>query len=135
VVCGLSKFRDEKILVTFSSEISLPEGVSLPAGMLFVDFQNEVFAQITKDFQLDENESQEPFNVWMENTIQSNPDRIHASFYRLDLGEQNVSNALKIEDASMRSTLLAEQSIQRAVLKVLTRFNYALKNHLNSTKN
>jgi hypothetical protein len=121
--------------VTFSSEISLPEGVSLPEGMLFVNFKQEVFAQIVKDFQLDENESQEPFNVWMENAIRSNPDRIHASFYRLDLGEENVSNALKIEDASMRSTLLAEQSIQRAVLKVLTRFNYALKNRLNSTKN
>ena len=121
--------------MTFSSEINLPEGVSLPAGMLFVDFQKEVFAQIAKDFQLDENESQEPFNEWMENVIRSNPDRIHASFYRLDLGEENVSNALKIEDASMRSTLLAEQSIQRAVLKVLTRFNYALKNRLNSTKN
>ena len=121
--------------MTFSSEINLPEGVSLPAGILFVDFQKEVFAQITKDFQLDENESQEPFNEWMENVIRSNPDRIHASFYRLDLGEENVSHALKIEDSSMRSTLLAEQSIQRAVLKVLTRFNYALKNRLNSTKN
>lgn len=121
--------------MTFSSEISLPEGVSLPEGMLFVAFQKEVFAQITKDFQLDEKESQAPFNVWMESEIRSNPDRIHASFYRLDLGEEIVSNALKIEDASMRSTLLAEQSIQRAVLKVLTRFNYALKNRLNSTKN
>ena len=121
--------------MTFSSEIKLPEGVSLPEGMLFGDFQQEVFAQIAKDFQLDENESQEPFNVWMENAIRSHPDRIHASFYRLDLGEENVCNALKIEDASMRSTLLAEQSIQRAVLKVLTRFNYALKNRLNSTKN
>jgi len=121
--------------VTFSSEISLPEGVSLPSGMLFVTFQNEVFAQIAKDFQLDEKESQTPFNVWMENEIRSNPDRIHASFYRLDLGEEKVNNALKIEDVSMRSLLLAEQSIQRAVLKVLTRFNYALKNRLNSTKN
>ena len=121
--------------MTFPSELSLPEGVSLPEGMLYVDFQKEVFAQITKDFQLDEDESQVPFNVWIENTILSNPDRIHASFYRLDLGEEKVSNALKIDDASMRSTLLAEQSIQRAVLKVLTRFNYALKNRLNSTKN
>ena len=66
--------------MTFSSEISLPEGVSLPAGMLFVEFQQAVFAQIVKDFQLDENETQAPFNVWMENAIRSNPDRVHASF-------------------------------------------------------
>ena len=64
--------------MTFSSEISLREGAYLPEGMLFVDFQREVFAQIAKDFQLDKNESQEPFNVWMENAIRSNPDRIHA---------------------------------------------------------
>lgn len=103
--------------------------------MLFDAFQKEVFVQIVKDFQLDEKESHTPFNVWMAHTIRVNPDRIHASFYRLDLGEETVSNALKIEDPSMRSTMLAEQSIQRAALKVLTRFNYALKNRLNSIKN
>lgn len=121
--------------MTFYSEISLSEGVSLPEGMLFVTFQKEVFAQIVKDFQLDEKESNTPFKVWMANTIRVDPDRLHASFYRLDLGEGTVSKALKIEDPSMRSTMLAEQSIQRAALKVLTRFNYALKNRLNSIKN
>ena len=121
--------------MTFSREICLPEGVSLPEGMLFAAFQKEVFAQNVKDFQLDEKESNTPFNVWMANTIRVDPDRLHASFYRLDLGEETVSKALKIEDPSMRSTMLAEQSIQRAALKVLTRFNYALKNRLNSIKN
>jgi|TARA_B110000196_G_C20709063_1_gene458826 hypothetical protein len=121
--------------MTFPCVINLPEGVSLPKGVSLVEFKKQVFAQIIKDFQLDMSESQEPFNLWMEKTILSNPDRIQASFYRLDLGEESLINALKTDDVSMRSTLLAELSIKRAVLKVLTRFNYALKNSLNSTRN
>ena len=119
--------------MTFPCVISLPEGVSLPEGMLSDTFKKHVLDQIIKDFQFDAKESQEPFNLWIERTIQSNPDRIYASFYRLDLGEESVRNTLKIEDVSMRSALLAELSIKRAVLKVITRFNYALKSHLNST--
>ena len=97
--------------------------------------QKHVFEQIKKDFQLDESEMQEPFNLWLEKTIVQNPDRIHASFYRLDLNEESVRNVLKQEDVPTRYTLLAELSIQRAVLKVLSRVNYALKNQLNSNKN
>jgi hypothetical protein len=121
--------------MTSSYVVELPEGVNLPKDMSFVEFQEHVFDQIKKDFQLDENEAQEPFNLWLERTIVQNPHRIQASFYRLDLNEESLKNILKKEDVPMRYTLLAELSIQRAVLKVLSRVNYALKNPLNSKKN
>ena len=121
--------------MTFPYVVELPEGVNLPKEMSLVEFQEQVFDQIKKDFQLDENEVLEPFNLWLERTVFQNPDRIHASFYRLDLNEESVKNILKQEEVPMRYTLLAELSIQRAVLKVLSRVNYALKNQLNSNKN
>jgi hypothetical protein len=121
--------------MTFPYVVKLPEGVNLPSEMSLDKFKKHVFEQIKKDFQLDESEMQEPFNLWLEKTIVQNPDRIHASFYRLDLNEESVRNVLKQEDVPTRYTLLAELSIQRAVLKVLSRVNYALKNTLNSKNN
>jgi hypothetical protein len=67
--------------------MNLPE---LPPGYDEIRFMAEVGKQLTKDFQIEGQTSaiMSEFSDWMLGELTAHPERLHASFYRLDLSEE-----------------------------------------------
>ncbi|MDE0871039.1 MAG: hypothetical protein OSA37_03890 [Flavobacteriales bacterium] len=106
-------------------ERTLPEGVSEEVFLL------EVKAQLIKDFEWDESlVSQASVGVLqlLEDHIGWGMERdatpVFAAFYRLDLGEALVRQILHAYDRDEASKILAEKALQRAALKVWTRWTF-----------
>jgi len=107
---------------------------NIPEGIEKLEFDRAVKAQIAKDFQLDESEQEEHLEVWLNRTLNNDPERLRASFYRLDLSEERVAEALGLETTEESAVKLTELSIQRAEMKVVTRFAFSKKGIPNRKK-
>ncbi|PCJ80782.1 MAG: hypothetical protein COA49_08110 [Bacteroidetes bacterium] len=107
---------------------------NLPEGMDKLEFVRAVKSQIAKDFQLDESEQEEHFEVWLNRALINDTERLRASFYRLDLPEERVAEALGLETIEESAVKLAELSIQRAEMKVITRLTFSRKDTPNRKK-
>ena len=107
---------------------------NLPEGIDKIEFERAVKAQITKDFQLADSEQKQSIEVWINMMLINNPDRLRAAFYRLDLGEVRVVEALGLDSIEESAIKLAELSIQRAEMKVITRLTFSSGNTPNRKK-
>ena len=107
--------------------MNLPE---LPPGYDEVRFMAEVGKQLAKDFQIEGQTSaiMSEFSDWMLGELTAHPERLHASFYRLDLSEEVMKEAFSISPISECAVFLAKTSIERAALKVMLRITFKLKN-------
>ena len=104
----------------------VPEHWSHPA------FLDAVKEQLTKDFDWDaERLAEVSLSLFelLESHISASLERdapgVFNSFYKLDLGEDLVREILHNYDAEEASRQFAERSLQRAALKVWTRWTYS----------
>ena len=112
-------------------ELMLPDR-RIPVNWNRERFVDSVKAQLIKDFDLDAERidaAAVSFLQLLEDHISWNLERnataVFTSFYKLDLGEQLVRNILNSHAAEEASKQLAERSLQRAALKVWTRWTYS----------
>tara|TARA_B110000285_G_C14944362_1_gene523582 strand:- start:558 stop:911 length:354 start_codon:yes stop_codon:yes gene_type:complete len=111
-------------------ELILPER-EVPKGWDRAQFLDAVKEQLIKDFEWDAErvaaasisllQLLEDHISW---NLERNATTLFTSFYKLDLGEQLVRNILQDGNREGAPKRLAEKSLQRAALKVWTRWNY-----------
>jgi hypothetical protein len=125
------RLGDNATILTMEWELILPERL-IPVDWDQARFLDAVKEQLIKDFEWDAERvaaASIPLLQLLEDHISWNLERnataVFTSFYKLDLGEQLVRNILQDGDREEASKRLAEKSLQRAALKVWTRWNYA----------
>ena len=117
---------DLQALSTFLATRGLPDGVDAPT------FVAQVVEQLVKDFQLDAARVARASISFVELLADDiaeglngiGADDIFAAFYRLDLGEDLVRKILHDNDRPEAARQLAVKSVERAALKVWTRWHY-----------
>lgn len=104
----------------------------LPEKLSAAEFAQAAVVQLAKDFQWDlEKINQRKISILqlLEDEIQwgfeRNPTGLFAAFYRLDLGEPLIRKILEENERPDAIKLLALKSLQRACLKVWTRYQYS----------
>ena len=105
---------------------------ALPAQRKEVDFMEAVVQQLVKDFQWDlervKSAEMSMFSLVsgeIEWGMDHDPSGTFAAFYRLDLGEDLVRSLLHDHERPKAIDLLAEKCLQRAALKVWTRWTFS----------
>ena len=104
---------------------------TLPQGVSEEEFLLDVKAQLIKDFEWDESlvskasvgmlQLLEDHISW---GMEGDATPVFAAFYRLDLGEALVRQILHTYDRKEASKILAEKALQRAAMKVWTRWTF-----------
>ena len=107
---------------------------TLPVNWSEEDFLTAVMQQLVKDFQWDFERvkaSDMPMINLMAGEIEwgmdHEPSGTFAAFYRLDLGEDLVRRLLHDFERPKAISMLAEKCLQRAALKVWTRWTYSVQ--------
>ena len=107
---------------------------ALPVHRSEEDFLTAVVTQLVKDFQWDlerVKKANMPMNSLVEGEIEWGMDHdqsgTFAAFYRLDLGEDLVRTILHDFERPKAISMLAEKCLQRAALKVWTRWTYSVQ--------
>lgn len=106
--------------------------LNLPKGMDPVTFVQDVVDQVIKDFALDRNRlaasSISLVHLLADDIAEGlaghRADEVFAAFYRLDLGEGLIRETLEAHDRQAAALTLARLSVQRAAMKVWSRWNY-----------
>jgi len=106
--------------------------LNLPKGMDPLTFVQDVVDQIIKDFALDRNRlaasSISLVHLLADDIAEGlaghRADEVFAAFYRLDLGEDLIRETLEAHDRQAAALTLARLSVQRATMKVWSRWNY-----------
>lgn len=107
---------------------------TLPLNCSEEDFLTAVLHQLVKDFQWDFERVKAlatPMASILEREIEwgmdHDPSGTFAAFYRLDLGEDLVRMILREFERPKAIAMLGEKCLQRAALKVWTRWTYSVK--------
>jgi len=108
---------------------------TLPDSRTEVDFLEAVVQQLVKDFHWNfdrVNAADMPMISLVSGEIEwgmdHDPSGTFAAFYRLDLGEDLVRRLLHDYERPKAIELLAEKCLQRAALKVWSRWTYSTRN-------